>query len=164
MTTPDPRLRALLERLISDEIRFVLIGGLAVGSWGYVRGTKDIDIVPDPSPENLSRLEKTALDLDGRVRVEEGLLAPNAISIFLRTGDRTLIATRLGDLDVLQGQPTVPGFEALAARAKVADVGGVRALVCSLEDLREMKRAADRPMDRIDLENLEIAHPEDTDA
>lgn len=34
----------------------MLVGGLAVGAWGHVRGTKDIDIVPDPERENLSRL------------------------------------------------------------------------------------------------------------
>ena len=28
-------------------MRFVVIGGLALGSWGVVRGTKDCDIVPD---------------------------------------------------------------------------------------------------------------------
>lgn len=32
--------------------------------------------------------------------------------------------------------------------------------VCSLDDLRAMKRAAGRDMDRIDLEALEIAHSE----
>jgi hypothetical protein len=42
------RLRELLEQLAKAEIRFVLVGGLAVNAWGYVRATRDVDLVPDP--------------------------------------------------------------------------------------------------------------------
>jgi len=34
---------------------FVVIGGVAVAAHGYVRGTADLDLVPDPDPENLKR-------------------------------------------------------------------------------------------------------------
>jgi len=37
-----------LRGLTRAEVRFVLIGGLALGSWGVIRGTKDCDIVPEP--------------------------------------------------------------------------------------------------------------------
>jgi hypothetical protein len=33
------RLRELLDRLAASEVRFVIVGGLAVNAWGYVRGT-----------------------------------------------------------------------------------------------------------------------------
>jgi hypothetical protein len=38
------------------------------------------------------------------------------------------------------------------------DWRGERIRVCSLERLREMKRAGDRPLDRLDLEALADAH------
>jgi predicted nucleotidyltransferase len=150
-------MHALLERLVEADIRFVLIGGLAVGAWGYVRGTKDVDLVPDPAEENLNRLAELLRELDGKVEVEDRLLTPDAISIFLRTGDRTLVATELGPVDVLQGLPQVPPFEVLDAQATDVDLGGLRVRVCSLEHLLEMKRASDRPRDRDDLESLETA-------
>jgi hypothetical protein len=33
-----------------------LVGGLAVNAWGYLRTTRDVDVVPDRSKENLEQL------------------------------------------------------------------------------------------------------------
>ena len=109
MSTETLQLRQLLERLVDGEIRFVLVGGLAVNAWGYVRGTRDVDIVPDPSSENLTRLTKVLEDLAGKVQVGDRQLDSGAITTFVRTGDRTLVATELGAVDILQGLPQVPG-------------------------------------------------------
>jgi predicted nucleotidyltransferase len=156
------RIHALLERLVEADIRFVLVGGLAVGAWGYVRGTKDLDVVPDPAGDNLERLAELLRELDGRVEVEDGSLTADAISIFLRTGDRTLVTTELGPVDVLQGLPQVPPFAALDAQAEEVDIGGLRVRVCSLDHLLEMKRTSERPRDRDDLESLEAAQRSDS--
>lgn len=157
MTAEPFRLYALLERLVDADIRFVLVGGLAVGAWGYVRGTKDVDVVPDPAKENLERLADLLRDLGGKVEVEDRFLKADAISIFLRTGDRTLVATDLGPVDVLQGMPQIPSFATLDAQAADVDIGGLRVRVCSLDHLLEMKRASERLRDRDDLEALEAA-------
>lgn len=156
--TPQPlRLRVLLERLREAEVDFVLVGGLAVNAWGYLRATRDVDLVPDPSPENLARLDAMLVKLGGRVEVGGQLLEPSAIRTFLRTGDRTLVRTDLGRVDVLQGLPQVPSFAALDARASDVDIDGLVVKVCSLDDLLGMKRASDRARDRDDLEALEAA-------
>jgi len=155
MTGEQLRLRELLERLVESKIRFVLVGGLAVNAWGYLRATRDVDIVPDPDPDNLTRLAELLAGLNGRVEVEEETVAPSAIATFLRAGDRTLVHTDLGQLDVLQGLPQVPGFAELESGAQEADIGGLQIRVCSLEALLAMKRASERPRDREDLEALE---------
>jgi predicted nucleotidyltransferase len=160
--TADLRLRDLLERLVAANIRFVLIGGLAVNAWGHVRGTQDVDLVPDPDPENLDRLTRLLESLDGRVETPEGRLGASAIRTFLAAGDRTLVSTAIGHVDVLQGLPQVPSFSSLEQGAVTVDLGGIEVHVCSLDALLEMKRASDRPRDRDDLEALEAAHsPED---
>ena len=64
------RLGELIERLVSAEVRFIAVGGMAVGAWGHVRATKDLDLVPDPSNENLERLAALLRELDGKVEVE----------------------------------------------------------------------------------------------
>jgi predicted nucleotidyltransferase len=151
------RLRQLLERLVESEVRFVLVGGLAVNAWGYIRATRDIDLVPDPSRENLERLDALLKDLGGKVDVEGRLLDSNAISPFLRTGDRTLVVTDLGRVDVLQGLPQVPAFKVLEEKATDVEMDGLVVRVCSLGHLLEMKRASERPRDRDDLEALEGA-------
>jgi len=151
------RLRELLEQLVAAEIRFVLVGGLAVNAWGYIRATRDVDIVPDPSPDNLERLDDFLVGLGGKVDVDGRLLDSNAISPFLRTGDRTLVVTDLGRIDILQGLPQIPSFAALDASAANVDMDGLAIRVCSLDHLLEMKRASERPRDRDDLEALEDA-------
>ncbi|MGC2373316.1 MAG: hypothetical protein WA484_05530 [Solirubrobacteraceae bacterium] len=60
-----PSFDQLLARLAQADIRFVVIGGLALGSWGVIRGTKDCDIVPEPAPENLDKLARLVVELGG---------------------------------------------------------------------------------------------------
>lgn len=90
------RLRELLERLVAREIRFVLVGGLAVNAWGYVRGTQDVDLVPDPAPENLDRLAGLLVELGGRIELGEGQLDADAVEVDL---DGTVV--RVCSLDSL---------------------------------------------------------------
>ena len=151
------RLRQLLERLVGAEISFVLVGGLAVNAWGYLRATRDIDVVPEPDAENLAKLDGVLKDIGGKVEVDDGLLDSKAISIFLRTGDRTLVVTDLGRVDILQGLPQIPTFATLDAEAVDVDMDGLTVRVCSLGHLLDMKRASERPRDRDDLEALEAA-------
>jgi predicted nucleotidyltransferase len=155
------RLRELLERLVEAEVRFVLVGGLAMNAWGHMRATQDVDVVPDPERENLARLDTLLRKLGGRVDVGGRLLDADSISTFLRTGDRTFVRTDLGQVDILQGLPQIPRYEVLEKQAKEIDLDGLAVRVCSLEHLLEMKRSSDRPRDREDLEALEAAQTED---
>ncbi|HWC49592.1 MAG TPA: nucleotidyltransferase [Solirubrobacterales bacterium] len=156
--SPSPlRLRELLQRLVEAEISFILVGGLAVNAWGYIRSTQDVDVVPDPNPENLAKLDELLQELGGKVDVGGRLLDSSSISTFLRTGDRTFVRTELGQVDVLQGLPQVPRYEELEKGAKEIDIDGLAVRVCSLEHLLEMKRASDRARDRDDIEALEAA-------
>lgn len=151
------RLRELLDRLAVADVRFVVVGGLAVNAWGHVRGTQDLDLVPDPVRSNLDRLAAVLEEAGGRVETEHGRLAAGAIRTFLAAGDRTLVDTDLGPVDVLQGLPQIPPFSQLDAEAIAVDLGGTVVRVCSLESLLAMKRASDRPRDRDDVEALEAA-------
>ncbi len=152
------RLRELIERLSAAEVDFIVVGGLAVNAWGHLRGTRDLDIVPEPGKENLERLATVLEALGGRVEVAEGRLGPSAIRTFLAAGDRTLVATELAPVDVLQGHPPVPRFADLDRDAVDVDLGGVNVRVCSLEVLRAMKQASNRSRDREDLEALDVAN------
>lgn len=48
---------SLCKALNAEGVRYVLIGGFAVILHGFVRGTKDIDLLVDASPENIQRLK-----------------------------------------------------------------------------------------------------------
>jgi hypothetical protein len=155
-----PSFDELLVRLTRAEVRFVLIGGLALGSWGVIRGTRDCAIVPDPVPDNLDRLAGLVAELGGHVQLGESLLgSERSIAALLMQGERALISTQLGDLDVAQGLDGVPSYAELRMKAIDVDLAGVTIAICALEDLRAMKRAAGRPRDLVDLDDLDAAQP-----
>lgn len=152
----EPAFDQLLRRLSEAEVEFVLIGGLAVNAWGVVRGTKDVDIVVAPDPENLKRVAGVAVAVHGHIQTGESFLStPPSIAAHLASGERVAIETELGLLDVVQGLDGVPPYAELHASAVETEILGVKVAVCSIDALRQMKQAAGRPRDRVDIEDLD---------
>lgn len=148
----------ILKRLVAADAKFVVIGGLALGARGVVRATKDIDIVVSPDADNLRAVAEVAVGAGGHVQRGEAFLGtPFSIAAELASGEQMAIDTDLGRLDIVQGLEGVPNFEELRGRASEAEVLGVKVAVCSVDDLRAMKRAAGRGQDLVDLENLDAA-------
>lgn len=160
-----PAFDQLLRRLAEAEARFVVVGGLALGARGVVRGTKDVDVVVDPEPDNLKRMAEIAVANGGHVQRGEALLGSAfSIAAEMASGEQVAIETDLGRLDVVQGLEGVPSYPELRARATEAEVLGVKVAVCSAADLRAMKLAAGRAQDLLDIENLDTALSEDPDS
>jgi predicted nucleotidyltransferase len=152
----EPAFDELLRRLAGADVDFVVVGGLALNAWGVIRGTKDVDIVVSLDTENLRRLAAVAVDANGHVQRGEALLGSAfSIAAALAEGDQVPIETDLGRLDVVQGLDGIPSFEDLRSRATEAEILGSKVWVCSLEDLKTMKRAAGRTRDLADLEDLD---------
>jgi hypothetical protein len=148
-------LRSLLEALAERQVRFVVIGGVAVGAHGYVRGTEDLDLVPDPDPENLNRLTEALAELESTLpTVDDRPFDPATDAGVIRRGGNVTAMTKFGELDVVQRAQGVPSYSQLAADAVESELLGVSVRVCSLTRLREMKQAQDREQDRADLTNL----------
>ncbi len=154
-----PGFDELLRRLAVANVRYVLIGGLALNAWGVVRGTRDVDIVPDRDPDNLARLAEVATSAGGHVQTGTALAGSRfSIAALLAQGKRVFIETKLGPLDVVQGLSGVPSHAELQSRSTMVEILGTRVAVCSLDDLRAVKRAAGRTRDLADLEDLDVAH------
>jgi hypothetical protein len=151
-------LRALLEALHDHDVRFVVIGGVAVGAHGFVRGTEDLDLVPDPDHVNLQRLTIALAELDSTLPTVGGRpFDPATDAGVIRRGGNVTAATRFGALDVVQRARGVPSYAQLADDAVESELLGIPVRICSLARLREMKQAQSRTQDLLDLENL----PED---
>jgi hypothetical protein len=148
-------LRSLVAALSRRDVDYVVVGGVAVGAHGYIRATRDLDIVPDPAPDNLSRLAAALRDLGATLPLASG--RPFSVASDLRHLERRenmTLDTQIGGLDIIQRAPGVPSFPALTGNATEADVLGVAVRICSLRHLRQMKLAAGRAQDAADLENL----------
>jgi predicted nucleotidyltransferase len=146
----------ILRRLVDAGAEFVLVGGLALGARGVVRGTKDIDVVVARDGKNLKRIAEVAVTAGGHVQQGEALLGSAfSIAAAIASGNQVAIETDLGRLDIVQGLDGVPSYEELRSRATEAEVFGVSVAICSIEDLRAMKEAAGRSRDIADLEDLD---------
>jgi hypothetical protein len=151
-----PAFDRILRRLTEAKVEFVLVGGLALGAWGVVRGTKDVDIVVAPDVENLRRIAEVAVEARGHVQKGDAFLStPFSIAAELASGERVAIETDLGLLDVVQGLDGVPPYADVRASAVDTEILGVKVAVCSIDVLRQMKKAAGRPRDQVDLEDLD---------
>jgi hypothetical protein len=153
---------AILRTLVEAGIDFVVVGGFAVAAHGYVRATKDVDIVPRPTAENRARLERVLMSIGARpveqteFRSEE-LPVPWEIGALAHGGNWAL-QTSHGRIDILQYIDRVEFVESYselhdhALQTVLSDVGAVR--FAALEHLLVMKRAAGRPKDLNDLAQL----------
>ncbi|CAA9506252.1 MAG: hypothetical protein AVDCRST_MAG30-2214 [uncultured Solirubrobacteraceae bacterium] len=152
---PEFRPSALLDRLVTAEVDFVVIGGFAALVHGGSQLTRDLDICYSPGDDNLDRLGRTLIELDATLSgvAEDVPFVPDG-----RTLRRTQILTLLteaGRLDLLVDPSGSPGYDRLSERALRVEWAGTTIKVASLEDLIAMKRAAGRPKDLLAVEELE---------
>ncbi len=151
--------------LRDHEVEFVVIGGFAVILHGVERATKDVDVVPEQSRENLARLWGALGDLEARpaelpdFRPEE-MPMPFTLDGLVDGAGNWVLHTRLGRIDVMQWVSGVDSYEQLRANAASEHVPEIGDTVwfAGLDDLLEMKREAGRPQDLIDITALRMAH------
>jgi len=99
-------LRSLLEALHQHGVGFVVIGGVAVGAHGFVRGTEDLNVVPDPDPDNLKRLTGALAALESTLPIAGGRpFDPSSDAGVIRRGGNVTATTRFGALDVVENLP-----------------------------------------------------------
>jgi hypothetical protein len=158
MFQPDELLLALTDA----SVEFVIIGGVAVGVHGFVRATKDLDIVPDPAPENLARLANLLAEIDAQHAGLEDFSADEfpydpTDPAQLAEGANFRLETSHGPLDILQwvsGVEADQAYPELARQALTVRFRGKDIRVCGIEHLRAMKHAAGREQDLADLREL----------
>jgi len=139
-------------------LSYVVIGGFSVIANGFVRATKDSDLlVPDAAGDAilrfLERIEATRLHDDKVLTMDD-----------VEGAHHLRVRSRHGIVDILRGGAPPLDFETVASRAIEGDVGGKPAKIASLRSIVGFKRLAGRPQDRRDLEELEALYgklPED---
>lgn len=143
------------------EVRYLVVGGLAVLAHGAARLTQDIDLVVALEPENATRALRALAQLGYQP------LVPVPLEDFARPEHRQTWIEEKGAevfqlvseehktarVDVFLEEPF--DFDAGWGRAYWAEVAdGLRVPFVGLEDLILMKETAGRPQDLLDVENL----------
>ncbi len=136
---------AIFRVLAAHEVAYVVIGGLAVQAHGHPRTTQDLDLVPEPTPENSERLRAALAELGAR---PVGARSSGPV-VIPETGVLEL-DTDAGGIDVHPAPPGAAPYAELRERALVIELD-VPVAVAGRDDLIAMKRASGRPIDRSDI-------------
>ncbi len=143
----------ILEELARHEVDFVLVGGMAAQTHGNTRMTNDVDVIPQPDPQNLARLAEALRALDARV-LNPGHENLEVDAAMLPRATIWQLATPHGDIDVLHEAPGAAPYDQLRERALVITLDEVSVPVAGRDDLIRMKLARGRPVDRADVAAL----------
>lgn len=141
------RLQTVFESFHSHNVRYLVIGGIAVVLHGVPRATFDLDILIDPTEENARRLIDAlrGAGFGTAFLVEPTTLLANEITIFK---DKVRI-------DVQTSTPGIT-FDSAWPRRQTMHYKGQEFPVLGKVDLMASKRAAGRPKDLEDLRVLEL--------
>ena len=142
-----PDFREFLRLLNENDVRYLLVGGYAVGFHGHVRGTADIDIWVDVTGDNPERIVK-ALD-------DFGFRGPEVTAELFRTPGHIV---RMGvpplRIELMTSISGVAFADCYKSRL-VANWDEAAVSIISLPMLKLNKRASGRPKDLEDVQQLE---------
>ncbi|HYU57574.1 MAG TPA: DUF6036 family nucleotidyltransferase [Actinomycetota bacterium] len=151
----------ILAALNDAEVRYVVVGGVAVVLHGYARLTAALDLAVDLSPREARKVVAAlrGVGLGPSAPVDpDGFGDAEVRARWISEKDMRVFSMRdpidpMRAVDLFVEEP-VP-FEELWGRSEVIDLGGLPVRVASVEDLIRMKRGVDRPQDRADVAALE---------
>jgi hypothetical protein len=140
---------ALVAVLVEHGVPYVVIGGWAVITHGYVRYTRDIDVLIPDTPD-ARRRAALAMSSVHALRLAGQPIEPD--SDIPEQGWQ--LETDHGRIDLLlEGEPPLD-FAGVSASAIATRMGDMALDVADLPHLVAFKRLAGRPHDRVDLEEL----------
>ncbi|HLP49147.1 MAG TPA: DUF6036 family nucleotidyltransferase [Candidatus Deferrimicrobium sp.] len=131
--------------LNGNNVCYLLVGGWAVGIYGYPRATKDIDFLIANDDENLKKLQKALREFG----------APNIdMRYFKEKGNVFRMGRSPVQIDIINEASGIDIFECYARR-NVITVEGINISLISKNDLIKNKKASGRNQDIADVDNLE---------
>jgi predicted nucleotidyltransferase len=146
-TIPLPKdFKEFLQFLNSERVEYLLVGGFAVGHYGYPRATGDMDIWVGVSQENAEKLVRV-------FRAFGFSEASTPVELFQQPRQGIRIGVPPLQIDVVTNISGVDFDPCFAARQSPV-IDGVEVNLISLEDLKRNKRASGRPKDVDDLNHL----------
>ena len=153
---------AIVAALEAAGVRYLVAGGLAVNAYGYLRFTKDVDVVVQLVPENIERAFSALSGLGYRpivpitaeqfadAALREGWIREKGMQVLQFWSD----AHRETPIDVFVREPFA--FEQEYEGSVLKPLGTLPVRFVSIEALIRMKEQAGRTQDRIDVEYMRM--------
>ena len=131
-------------------VKYLTIGGFAVNIYGYGRSTGDIDLFIEDSVENRSNLGLALKDLGiGDFKnINSMQFIPGWTDISLNFNLRLDIMTSVKGLENTN-------FDELLKKAYIVEINEIPIYFLDYKNLIISKKAANRPKDKLDIEELE---------
>lgn len=141
---------ALLRLLHDADVPFVVIGGWAVITHGFIRFTKDVDVLIPDRPGVLAMIAELMAGIHAQRLNGQPVTARDVMP-----DQGWQLDTDLGRIDfLLEGEPPLD-FAGVRDGGLDTEMQGVPIRVAGLAHLAAFKRLAGRLSDRVDLEMLE---------
>ena len=138
--------KEMLQILLKNEVKFLIVGAYAMGAHGYPRGTGDFDIWVEASAENSKKIYKSLSefgaplsDIREETFVEKG--------IFFQIG---VVPRRIDIITHIDGIV----FEEAYKTKELIDVENLQIPFLSKEDLIKNKESTGRKKDKLDADYL----------
>lgn len=140
---------AILGAFEREQVRYVLIGSMAMAAQGIIRATRDVDFFVAPDPANVDAIKRALRSVFDDASIDEigstDMAGPYPVIRYgPPEGDFVIdLVSRIGDAF---------GFEDIESEDLVVE--GITVRVATPRMLYRMKRDTVRPQDRVDAENL----------
>ncbi len=139
--------KEFIELLNANNVKYLIVGGYAVGIHGYPRYTKDLDIWILVSHENAENVLKSLKQFGfGSLGLQK--------EDFLRPDEFVQLGYPPNRIDIVTSCDGVV-FETCYESKKQVIVGDLTINFIDLENLKKNKKASARPQDLADLDNLD---------
>jgi len=135
-----------LKLLNSKQVEYLIIGGWAVGYYGYPRATGDLDIWISNSESNAMKLVQVFKEFGFNVK-------ELSVEIFTKQNQITRIGVPPLRIEILTSISGVK-FDECYPKKEVVTIDDLQMYLIGLDDLKKNKAAAKRYRDLDDLENL----------
>jgi hypothetical protein len=141
----------MLQALLDNKVKFLLVGAYAMGVHGYPRATGDIDIWVEPSIDNSRRVYRSLVTFGAPLHeIDE--------ATFTKPGIVFQIGVTPRRIDIITAISGVRFDEAYQQRQTV-EIEELPIPILSRSDLIKNKRTTGRDKDRLDADQLENDGP-----
>lgn len=147
----------VFRELNKAKVKYLVVGGVAVNLYGYVRFTGDLDLLITLDKENLGKMDKVMKKLKYSERLPVSIFAlsdEKQVKNWIKEKNLKAYTFNPPKNNLLQIDIIIEDslkFESYEKKKNIKTMGNLKIPVVSIEDIIKMKKKANREKDVLDL-------------